>query len=246
MLDAAFQHLRGTGNVGDDACCPAAYFDFGETVVQGYGQPMPPARLAIFGGGQTFRQAAQGVILDSPAARHRVVWGVGITARQARSFDFDLMRGSAALVGSRVKDTPGCDFVPCVSAMSPRLDTPSPARVPVVLFWHAGKSDALARPAHVPARSNQGVTLAQAIEFLAMGETVVTNSYHGTFWAMCLGRKVLCLPFSDKFDGFLDAPATAAPEDWPDNLHRARRHGETLGHARSANRGFHDRVMNLA
>ena len=37
---------------------------------------------------------------------------------------------------------------------------------------------------------------------LATAETVVSSSYHGVYWAMLLGKKVIALPFNAKFYGF--------------------------------------------
>lgn len=245
MLNAVFQHLATTPNVGDRACSPARYFDWGDKLVQDYGQTVPATKLAIFGGGQTFRQAAHGAVFDALAAQHRIIWGIGISSRQRARLEFDMMADAATLISSRVKDTPGCRFVPCVSAMAHHFDAPPQPRHAVVLFWHHTKSQRLQRPDTIPALSNHGSSLATSLDFIASGETVVTNSYHGTYWAMCLGRKVLCLPFSDKFTGFLDDPETASADEWPAHLSRARRHPEILDHARAANRAFHADVMAL-
>ena len=66
------------------------------------------------------------------------------------------------------------------------------------------------------------------------GETVITNSFHGTYWALLLKRKVVCIPFSSKFYGFRYPPAYCTDGDWrkaarqasvrPDALEDARHH----------------------
>lgn len=245
MLDAVFQHIRSTRNIGDLSCCPLAYFDFGQAKAMDFGHELPPSRRAIFGGGQVFRQTVDAVIYHSSSAQTKVIWGVGIDRKAAGSVPFEITRAACKLVSSRNFDVPGCDYVPCVSAMSPLFDTPAPPRHEVVAFLHARKSEGLALPASIPSMTNHGPDMATAIAHLASGNIVLTNSYHGTYWAMLLGRKVLCLPFSDKFHGFEDPPEMARADNWQNALRRARHHPGLLEDARARNCNFHDKVMNL-
>lgn len=62
---------------------------------------------------------------------------------------------------------------------------------------------------------------------------------------MCLGRKTLCVPFSNKFLGFEHNPVTASPQDWPNALAQAETRPETLDRARALNRAFAEKVGNL-
>jgi exopolysaccharide biosynthesis predicted pyruvyltransferase EpsI len=51
----------------------------------------------------------------------------------------------------------------------------------------------------VPVKNNCD-TMDDTIRFLASGDTVVTNTYHGMYWATLLGRKVVVVkPFSTRF-----------------------------------------------
>lgn len=245
MLDAAFVHRRQTRNIGDLACSPGNYFDLGRQAMFDFADPLPDCRLAVLGGGQVFGDCVRSAIYQSHAAGSRVVWGVGISPKDAASIEFDILQGSCALISSRNWGIEGCDYVPCASAMSPLFDAPPPPEHEVVLFRHARKSQHLVRVAGIPERSNHGGTMAEAVAFLASGETIVTNSYHGTYWGLCLGRRVLCLPFNRKFGFFRDNPAMAAPEDWPDRLALAERRDGVLEEARALNRNFYDKVRNL-
>ncbi|MFK7752944.1 MAG: hypothetical protein AB8B51_10365 [Sedimentitalea sp.] len=245
MYDTVFMHRTATTNVGDLWCSPGRYFEFGTQFTCDIAQTAPPAKLAVLGGGQVFKECAEAVIYHTANVKHRVIWGVGISSADAASIDFDIMSPSCAMVGSRNWRIPGCEFVPCASAMSPLFDAaPAPTR-DVVLFTHAQKSRAVHRELGVPEMSNVDVTMEEAIAFLASGETVVTNSYHGTFWAMCLGRKVLCLPFSRKFSGFRRAPVFGEPKGWIKQLHLAEAHPATLPKARAKNQAFYEKVRNL-
>lgn len=245
MLDAVFQHHRKTDNVGDLHCSPVEYFGFGRAKVQPFGPRVPECRLAIFGGGQTWHACAKGVVYRSKKARHRVIWGVGIAPTAAKSLMFDVVKANCALLSTRCFGVRQARYVPCVTAMSPLFDdAPEPSEA-VVMFSHAVKSEGLRRLPGVPDMTNHNVTMKDAIRHIARGETVVTNSFHGTYWALLLGRRVICVPFNNKFLFFPDPPTVAGPEDWPDMIGKAQRYDGLLEQARALNRGFFDDVMNL-
>ncbi len=245
MTDTILMHRQSDRNVGDAACTPGLYFDFGASDDLPFGAEAPECARAILGGGQVYDDVVDAAIYHTARARHRVVWGVGISARNVRDLSFDILEGSAALIGTRNWGVKRCEYVPCASAMSPFFDNVLPPAHDVVCFWHARKSDGVRRVAGLPEQDNHTGTMADALAFLASGATVVTNSFHGTYWAMCLGRRVLCVPFSDKFSQFQENPVFAGPEDWPDALEKAEAREGTLEDARARNLAFYEQVMNL-
>lgn len=245
MLDAVFQHRRKVRNVGDLACSPGNYLSLGKQKMLDLSDDAPACKLAVYGGGQVFQDCVDAIIYRSQKARKRVIWGVGISAKDASSMMFDIISAQCALIGSRNFGIEGCEYVPCASALSPLFDQmPAPTR-DLVLFSHASKSKDLTRPGGIPEMSNDGNSFEQVLRFLASAETVVSNSYHGTYWAMCLGRKVLCVPFSDKFLGFEHNPETATPQNWPDAVSRAQMRPRTLSRARELNHAFAEKVADL-
>ncbi len=129
--------------------------------------------------------------------------------------------------------------------MSPLFDRPPAPTRDVVLFSHARKSKDLQRDDAIPCRDNHTGDMAQAIRFLASAEAIVTNSYHGTYWGLCLGRRVLCLSFSQKFLQFPDNPVQADPKDWVRHIHKAQARPDLLEVARSRNRQFYEKLRNL-
>ncbi|WP_152615738.1 hypothetical protein [Leisingera sp. ANG-M1] len=245
MLDTVFQHRRKGRNTGDLYCSPGLYFQFGETAFLDFSETPPPSRLAVLGGGQVFGDCVNSVIYGTPEAKHRVIRGVGIGRTAAASIEFDILQGICALMSSRNWDVPGCEFVPCPSAMSPLFEVQAEPEHEVVLFSHTQKPDGLARVAGIPELTNGQADMEEALAFLASGEIVVANSYHGTFWAMCLGHRVLSVPFSDKFRQFRENPVFAGPQDWPDKLAAAETREGVLEDARARNRAFYEKVRNL-
>lgn len=245
MLDTVLMNLRKTQNVGDLACSPAEYFDFGAAKVRDIRTRAPPCRRAVLGGGQIYQQVLDAAIYGTAQAQARAVWGVGISKHNTQDITFDILKASCALISTRNWGVPGCEYVPCASAMSPLFDAPAAPAHEAVLFAHARKSEGVMRPEGIPCQDNHTGTLAEAVRFLASGETVVTNSYHGTYWAMLLGRRVLCLPFSSKFRQFRDNPVFADPADWLQDLPRAEARPDLLEDARSRNTAFYHKVLEL-
>ena len=237
-------HFSNTKNVGDLACSPCDYFEIGPYSRLAFGTNLGQRHTAIFGGGQGFGQAVDALIYDSTNVKHKVFWALGISEKNASSVMFDIVAAQTNLISSRRRDIAGCDWVPCVTAMSDMFDREWTIKHDVVQFLHHAKSSDVPKMAGCPTLTNWDCSFEQAIEFIASGRTVVTNSYHGTYWAMCLGRQVLCLPFSDKFSGFLQAPKIADPTDWFDDIKSAYACSEVLDHARLQNRAFFKKCVN--
>ncbi|MDP3860120.1 MAG: hypothetical protein Q8Q63_00865 [Phaeovulum sp.] len=247
MAHFAFQHLRSTPNIGDRVATPARWLDFGGQVsVQDLGEEFPACDVAVLGGGQVYGEVARAVLYHSAAARRRVVWGVGMLGVNRDTARHDILAGAVDLMGCRDLGVPGTIHVPCASCMASRLTKPPPPRHAVVIYAHATKSAGLARPPGIPHATNHQGSFAQAIDFIASGETVVSNSYHGTYWAMLMGRRVLCLPYGAKFGGFSQPPEMAEAADWRAALPRAHVADGYLEQCRSLTRSFHARVMDLA
>lgn len=245
MVQTVFVHRRHHRNVGDLACTPGHYFDLGTRAFADFADDMPACDLAVLGGGQVFQDCVETAIYRSQSARAVAVWGVGISPKDRRSVDFDILSGRAALISTRNVGVAGCEYVPCVSAMSPLFDAPPAPEHDVVLFYHARKSGDLVRDPAIPSLGNDVTTMAEAIRFLASGATVVTNSYHGTYWAMCLGRRVLCVPFGQKFMHFPENPVQVSPTDWVQAVPRAEVRDGMLEMARSRNQAFYQKVRAL-
>lgn len=243
--DHAFRHIVTTDNIGDRACGPYRYFDFPGADVQADKRAFRPARVMIYGGGHIFTRLEEHLRDGLIVADHVVGWGLGVTLDPA-SPRFQAVVARTSLLGIRDHHRAvGCDYAPCVSCMHPFFDAPPEPDSDVVLFYHRNKSDTLPRDTGVPERSNHDGTLMDALRFIARGATVVSNSYHGTYWALLMGRKVLCLPFNPKFDGFRMPPGFSTIKAWRQDLDRARAQPDFLADCRAATLTFRDKVMTL-
>ena len=92
---------------------------------------------------------------------------------------------------------------------------------------------------------NTGQNIEQIIEFLGSAETVVTNSYHGVYWATLLKRKVICVPWGSKFNMFKHPPVMANERNWFEKIGQSDIYEDALTECRQANMSFFEDVLKL-
>lgn len=240
-----FQHLRETPNVGDRSCSPFDYFDWGEATVSDIREANTPAYdVGIYGGGQIFRGIShyEGVTRSKTALN--IAWGVGTNHSLFFSPRHILSRRKMDVIGSRDYGDRRYHYAPCPSCMSPLFDAPPMPTHDVVFYAHGGKTNQmkLSIPDGIPTEDNVCGDLATALTFIASGETVVSNSYHGVYWALLMGRKAICIPFSNKFSHYRQQPFTTSPVEWLNNLKRGIARPEMLELSRAATLDFKAKV----
>lgn len=241
----AFVHYKRTPNLGDQMCAPYHYFPFPKHESYHLGDTVPPCDAVIFGGGAIEPMIRTDGLHKKIEAKARIGWGIGSsrkgrTAHEPLIDDLDLCGvreygrefGQARTV-----------YVPCVSCMAPAFDKHYAVEHETVFYLH-GKFDF---PLQVegPTLNNRAKNLDEAIAFLASGDTIVTNSFHGTYWGILLGKKVVCLPFSSKFYGFKFPPSYCLDGDWKKAKRAAKRYTGALPDSRAANLHFYEMVRSL-
>ena len=86
------------------------------------------------------------------------------------------------------------------------------------------------------------------LNFIASGEVVVTNSYHGLYWSTLLGKKVICLESKGKFSQFKWQPTYANPNECMEilkNIDDLPYYPCALTESREFNMKFYSKVLNL-
>lgn len=84
--------------------------------------------------------------------------------------------------------------------------------------------------------------------FLASAKVVITNTYHGVYWATLLGKKVLCYkPFSSRFFHTKYPPVfiESLTENLDENINNSKNYLESLNECRLANDNFYVKVASL-
>jgi len=216
---------QGADNVGDRLCGPAQFFWPDRVMNVGFIYQLTKPENAILGGGQVFGQIAQlsERLRDNPTGA-LVAWGVGLPLKGRQDARVQEVADRFSLFGTRNYEwRESLRFVPCASCMSPEFDAVPEPKHDVVIYAHRKKTPDLTPVAGVPFMTNSEQDAARAIRFIAEGETVVTSSYHGVYWAQLLGRKVICIPYNDKFSTFQHEPAYATAQTWKAELGLATR-----------------------
>lgn len=236
-------HQSDTDNVGDLAAAPSLYF--GLNCRRGSVLRPPESlrgRHVIIGGGglthRTFDTAIRRIIATQPAVL--IAWGIGANTHGEAVLAYPDWLYDFNFVGCRDWGSP-FDWVPCASCMSPLFDrAPAPKHRLVIYEHHAAK---LLPDIDAPRLKNVKVSMAKAVSHLASGEVVATNSYHGAYWGILLGRRVVVYPFSNRHRHFRHMPAIARPGERPlDAAERCAEHKDALTVCREANMQFCDRV----
>ncbi len=176
------------------------------------------AHVILGGGGllaKQFQDVIQGIFkqIVQPTGGTAIAWGVGQQAyklgtttqsidqrrdeiRQTiEQFPYDNYVKGWDLVGVR-DDGVAYDWVPCASCMHPAFDRDYAIEHDFVVYSH-GKFELKLKG--FPQLSHTETSMERVLAFLGSGETVLTSSFHGAYWATLLGRKVLAFPFTSKF-----------------------------------------------
>lgn len=263
-------HRVRTENVGDLHCAPSLYFPAGRPMeILGWKESEHPQRedrlawkesfgeatgIIVGGGGllasDFFQPGLDYVFANKRADAKVIIWGAGHNNWQLKDWrnlkqvfqpqhPFDLIG---------VRDVGPHEWTPCPSCMHPLFDSaPAPSH-DVVLYVHAGtlKNEHFRRalPNGVPTLSN-AAPLEQVVPFLASGELVLTDSYHGMFWATLLGRRVVAFPTSSKFYDAKHPAPLCAPQDWRRFERMAVTYPRALQECRAAAAAFAERALNL-
>ncbi len=238
-MKISFRHLRNTRNIGDFACSPYDYFDWDDATVSDLRDPGEAYDIGIYGGGKIFGGLASQPGIDHAATAH-IAWGVSTVQSFPISRKYTRARALCDLIGTREWGDSRYEFAPCASCMSPLFDRVIVPEHDVVFYNHAGKTDSqgITIPENMPRLSNNCGSLAEALAFIASGRTVVSNSYHGVYWAMLMGRRTICIPFSRKFSAYRFAPHYATPKNWCDRLGQGRDAPKMLEFCRAATMEF--------
>lgn len=180
----------------------------------------------------------------------RILWGAGLNSKDASvdsyESEYPTYLNRFHLVGVRDWDT-DYRWVPCASCMHPAFDKEYEIKNEFVWFEHKKRliDNKWFDIKPAPRMLNTGQNIEQIIEFLGSAETVVTNSYHGVYWATLLKRKVICLPWGSKFNMFKHPPVMANEKNWTEKLGSGDIYDDALSECRQANMEFSYDVMNL-
>jgi hypothetical protein len=242
-------------NVGDWFCPPFRYFSFPESYAVDI-LPINTEQISshvILGGGgliaKTFHPHLQKLADNRAKLRSIIAWGVGESENIDRNGGFVLPYNGEApsylkefdLVG--VRDY-GCNYewVPCASCMHPYFDEDYAIEFPICIYEHKRIPIPIDG---IPRISNSGCDLKRVLAFLGSAEVVITNSYHGAYWATLLGRRVVAIPNMSKMYNMKHQPVICRVEKWKNAVDHAINYPSALTECRRANLAFYSKVQKL-
>jgi hypothetical protein len=130
--------------------------------------------------------------------------------------------------------------------MHPALDRAFPVRHEFVIYEHAHHPIGIAPSAPRMANNEPSERMEGVVEFLASGELVITNTYHGAFWSLLLGRRILIYrPYSNRFHFFKPRVVFCDGENWRAKAKEAAGAPGYLDECRRLNREFAEQVFRL-
>jgi hypothetical protein len=243
-MKVQFAHIIDKNNLGDKVCSPIDYITLPDGVsFERLDIRSPDERfngdIVVFGGGGMLHPDVDyrmvSILVEQICAKRKtVVWGIGTNYHHTNRAVWPKWLGDCNLIGLRDKGSP-YQLVPCPSCLHLAFDDAiklQPTRESVVYEHWQHPLGWTGYPVRVSNRQRVA-NLQWVLGYLASGETVITNTYHGAYWASLLGRKVKIIePFSNRFThGFHFPVGEAVPG--------------LLEECRNLNRQFEDKFREL-
>lgn len=247
--------IHDENNLGDRVCNPCDYFDELKDVRRWNAWDSDwkysPSNLIFGGGGLIHGELEHHIrMVTRRPDRKLIAWGLGHNRDGSAIIDYKDTLDGFDLVGVRdykVAQERGWDYVPCASCMSPEfemvLERHKKPYQSYVVYAHVNHPVILRKPFFsFLTLTNDVPDLATTLNFLACAEHVITNSFHGAYWAMLLGRNVsIFKPFSSRFHDFKYQPPFCDENNWKDVEPLAAPAGY-LEECRDLNRKFYEKV----
>ena len=267
-------HCKSTSNLGDRLSSPTRYFEHlrgvpvfdlydwhparqpDVAVRRDFAERVADSHVLIGGGGLLNSDVFAAAIdyITHASSKHIIIWGAGHNAYWIKKFS-DIKQvclidhNKYSLVGVRDHLQPFL-FCPCASAMHETLDSKIEVSRPVGIYSISERtgefSELLRSDPEIPILTNDCQDMQEVVTFLSECSTVLTNSYHGAYWATLLNRRVVvCNPDSSKFFDMPFPLPMGHPLEWRKLEKQSRTYPEALSEARSANEHFFQLVCEL-
>jgi hypothetical protein len=145
-----------------------------------------------------------------------IAWGVGTMQSFPILWRYMKARRPVNLIGSRDFGDTRYSYAPYPSSMAPTFDAPTDPIHDVKFCAHGRKTAKIGIKItnHIPVLTNNCNDLNTALNFVSSGATVISNTYHGVYWGLLMGRKKLCLLFSNKIGKYHLLPRDATATNW--------------------------------
>ena len=215
-MNTVILHRPDSTNSGDYYSNPSLYFDLGNVKVLDIKDPRSvdkikdKSNVIIGGGGLVRHRKFDSHIIEAVNQKNRfnslILWGAGHNYRPKEETEdwhdpnyldkFDAV-GIRDFYQERQHQ-----WVPCVSCMHPIFDKSFNVEHDTVYYVH--QMNKKIREGNLEGVTYQynNIDFENAIEFLGSSRKIITDSYHGAYWGMLLGKDVTVVSWSTKFNYF--------------------------------------------
>lgn len=195
-------------NIGDWVCAPGRYFDFNQpiklccitevTSLESLQKYDPGCHVIIGGGGiNEPKWLPSYKLIIKYFTGHKFIWGTGgkIIMIHNLTKHFDLIGIRDYHFYLEYKHLPNISYLPCASCMSPLFDKVlqnSDKSKSAILYGSKKKPDRKFNTKLLnkyPLITNRGTNYEEKLMEIHKHRKVITNSYHGFYWGILLGKK---------------------------------------------------------
>lgn len=194
--------------------------------------------IIVGGGGLTYFNDSMQYICSN-YGKKLIGWGIGVNNHKEKLITFPNYFDKFKLLGVRDYNTK-YNWVPCASCMDNFFDNSKK---------HIVDEIGIVEHIDVPININlpkikNNVSFENIINFINKFDTIISNSYHGVYWSTLLNKKVICIPFSNRFYGFKHKPTIIYDiNQWKNT--KTQRYPEALQECREANIKFYNCVVDF-
>lgn len=238
-------------NIGDIVSSPLMYFKFKNSVqfdlrkIDDYSVILKNYNIIVGGGGLIWQCHSQMERIALEKNKNIVSWGLGHNSHFVKGEEnYPSWMSNYDLHGIRDYDK-GYNYVPCVSCMHRGFDKKYSIENDIVFYSH-GENE-IDIDVDIPRMSNFNPNIDHIIEFIGSAEHVLTNTYHGIYWATLLKKKVAIIsPFSSRFSTMKHKQPFCDHTNWKEVLfEKTQIYPDYLDECRSLNVQHYRKVKEL-
>lgn len=142
--------------------------------------------------------------------KSKIIWGAG---HNSKSSDVNISKYKSEIKGFNlvgIRDYKAAtkmkvNFTPCPSCLDPIFGKHHNPRHSIGIIEH--EHIKLNNTYNFPSIINNSNFL-EVIKFIKTYDKIITNSYHGMYWSLLEGKKVVIIPNSSKFHDFIYTPTS--------------------------------------
>ena len=186
---------------------------------------------------------------NNPAPKF--IWGAGHNGNvdELEKIKYSKFMGDYRYVGLRdyFPDGGKYDWAPCASCMHPALKTNYAIKNDIIWFEHKKQMIKDFGDDPIPRFVNSGDNIEQTMELLGSANIILTNSYHGAYWGILMGKRVVVVDsWSTKFHLMKHRPVFAGKKNqWREAVDRATVYQGAIDECRQATQTAWARIQGM-